>query len=54
MQVVSRSVTRYQTDPGSGLYFDFATVRDAGHMAPRYKPLAALHMIGAFLEDKAL
>eukprot|EP00947_MAST-08B_sp_MAST-8B-sp1_P003735 g3735.t1 len=47
-------VTRYQTGHGSGLYFDFATVRDAGHMAPRYKPLAALHMIGAFLEDKAL
>ncbi|CAK0878556.1 unnamed protein product [Prorocentrum cordatum] len=29
--------------------FTYATLRDAGHMAPRYKPREALHMIRQFL-----
>ena len=50
---VAGYVTRYKTGVEDKT-FDFATVRDAGHMAPRYKPLATLHMISAFLQDKPL
>jgi len=30
-------------------FFDFVTVRNAGHMVPRYKPASALHMMANFL-----
>jgi hypothetical protein len=51
---------RYKTaerdeDTGKGTgYFDFVTIRDAGHMVPRYKPAAALEMMRAFLEGRVL
>ena len=33
-------------DAGGGAgYFDFVTIRDAGHMVPRYKPAAALETL---------
>lgn len=34
--------------------FTFVTLRDAGHMAPRYKPTQALHMIKSFLHGQPL
>lgn len=34
--------------------FTFATVRDAGHMVPRYKGLQAFHMISKFIADEPL
>jgi len=33
-----------------GKKFAFATVRDAGHMVPRYKPSEALHLIKRFVD----
>lgn len=41
-------VTGY-TAPGSGLDFSFATVRLAGHMAPRFQPEASFALISRFL-----
>lgn len=35
--------------PEGASSFTYATLRDAGHMAPRYKPREALHMIRQFL-----
>jgi serine carboxypeptidase-like clade 1 len=35
-----------------GGYFDFVTIRDAGHMVPRYKPAASLEMMRAFLDGR--
>ena len=43
---VSGYVQRYAANN-----FTFATLRDAGHMAPRYRPAAALHMFRRFLTD---
>lgn len=34
--------------------FTFATVRGAGHMAPRYKPAVSLQMFNRFLSDKPM
>ena len=34
--------------------FSFVTIRDAGHMSPRYKPAATLHMFKQFLANKPL
>eukprot|EP00911_Craspedida_sp_UC1_P000256 UC1_evm4s195 len=34
--------------------FSFVTVRDAGHMVPRYKPEQTLHMISSFLRQMPL
>ena len=48
---VTGYVTEYSTAGGG---FTFATVRDAGHMVPRYKPKQAQHMIGNFLAGKKL
>ena len=40
--------------PGKDHTFTFATVRDAGHMVPRYKSKEALHLITQFLKDEPL
>ena len=42
---------RYQTEGDEGS-FDFVTIRNAGHMVPRYKPAASLAMMRAFLEGR--
>ena len=42
----------YQTEGDEGS-FDFVTIRNAGHMVPRYKPAASLAMMRAFLEERA-
>ena len=34
--------------------FSFVTIRDAGHMSPRYKPAATLHMFKQFLKNEPL
>jgi carboxypeptidase C (cathepsin A) len=34
--------------------FTFVTVRDAGHMVPRYKPTQALFMLKHFLANELL
>eukprot|EP00040_Diaphanoeca_grandis_P039304 m.258713 g.258713 ORF g.258713 m.258713 type:complete len:511 (-) comp36943_c0_seq1:277-1809(-) len=34
--------------------FTFVTIRDAGHMAPRYKPTQALYMFKKFLKNERL
>ena len=44
--------TTYQRDGNPKHFFDFVTVRNAGHMVPRYKPASALQMMATFL-DKA-
>jgi len=41
--------TRYQQDDAH--FFDFVTIRNAGHMVPRYKPKASLDMMAKFLKD---
>ena len=48
---VSGYVTEYAT-AGGGL--TFATVRDAGHMVPRYRPTEALHLFSTWLYSGAL
>ncbi|KAJ1457876.1 peptidase S10, serine carboxypeptidase [Pelagophyceae sp. CCMP2097] len=48
---VTGYVTTYDT-PGGG--FTFATVRDAGHMVPRYKPKQAKHMMQRWLDGHDL
>lgn len=48
---VSGYVTVYDT-PGGG--FTFATMRDAGHMVPRYKPKEARYMISRWLKGEKL
>lgn len=40
--------------PAAGVTFTFATVRNAGHMVPRYKPTQALHMFRCFLSGQFL
>ena len=45
-----RVLTRYvPVGADQGVFFDFVTVRNAGHMAPRYKPAATFHMMQSFL-----
>ena len=34
--------------------FTFATVRDAGHMSPRYKPKEVLFLIDRWLQMKTI
>ncbi len=42
--------TRYvPVGADQGVFFDFVTVRNAGHMAPRYKPAATFKMMQSFL-----
>ena len=50
---VAGYVTEYEV-PGADHTFTFATVRDAGHMVPRYKSKEALHLITQFLKDEPL
>ena len=56
MSEYSGYVVRYETTNTNGGdkdgYFDFVTIRNAGHMVPRYKPAAALEMMRAFLTGK--
>ncbi len=40
--------------PGASHTFSFATIRDAGHMVPRYKSKETLHMIKQFLNNEKL
>mmetsp|Transcript_8477 Transcript_8477/g.20828 ORF Transcript_8477/g.20828 Transcript_8477/m.20828 type:complete len:172 (-) Transcript_8477:341-856(-) len=54
---VRNQVAGYSTAYASGgkaKDFTFVTMRDAGHMVPRYKPERALEMFNAFLEGKSL
>eukprot|EP00037_Helgoeca_nana_P014868 m.139059 g.139059 ORF g.139059 m.139059 type:complete len:506 (-) comp22749_c0_seq2:1537-3054(-) len=46
--MVAGYVTVYENN------FTFATIRDAGHMSPRYKPTQAFRMISQFLHGEAL
>jgi hypothetical protein len=46
--------TTVYSGPGIGSNFTFTTVRDAGHMAPRYKPSETLHMITQFLSKQPM
>ena len=48
---VTGYVTTYSTDGGG---FTFATLRDAGHMVPRYKPQQALYMMTQWLSSQPL
>ncbi|GAB5354882.1 hypothetical protein AAMO2058_000157800 [Amorphochlora amoebiformis] len=48
---VAGYTTVFETSASS---FTFATVRNAGHMVPRYKPVAALQMFKNFLNDYPL
>ena len=41
--------TRYGNDDNH--FFDFVTVRNAGHMVPRYKPASSLVMMKNFMQD---
>lgn len=41
-------------DNGEGSNFTFATVRNAGHMVPRYKPRQALYLFSQFLQNEQL
>ena len=45
---------RTYTVPNASHTFSFATIRDAGHMASRYKGRESLHMIQQFLHDDRL
>ena len=53
---VTGYVTAYNvsSDPSVRAGLTFATVRDAGHMVPRYKPKQALYMIHQWLAGKEL
>ena len=44
--------TRYQRKK-SGPFFDFVTIRNAGHMVPRFQPRASLDMMRTFLKEAA-
>lgn len=44
--------TQVYAGEGIGSTFTYTTVRDAGHMVPRYKPSQALHMLKQFLADQ--
>jgi len=46
--------TQIYAGEGIGSTFTYATIRDAGHMVPRYKPSEALHMIKQFLNDQPI
>mmetsp|Transcript_161995 Transcript_161995/g.393484 ORF Transcript_161995/g.393484 Transcript_161995/m.393484 type:complete len:194 (-) Transcript_161995:2-583(-) len=43
--------TQIYAGEGIASTFTYTTVRNAGHMVPRYKPSQALHMIREFLHD---
>jgi carboxypeptidase C (cathepsin A) len=53
---VTGYVTQYNVsaDPTVRAGLTFATIRDAGHMVPRYKPKQAQHMMSRWLSGKAL
>lgn len=44
--------TQVYAGPGVGSSFTLTTVRNAGHMVPRYKPSEWLHMFRSFLSDE--
>ena len=46
---VAGYVTKYAANN-----FTFITIRDAGHMAPRYKPQQALYMLTKFIKNEPL
>ena len=51
---VNGQVAGYVETFDTGTNFSFATVRDAGHMMPRYKPMQALHLIRRYLANQPL
>lgn len=46
--------TEVYAGEGIGSTFTFTTIRNAGHMVPRYKPSEAFHMFRNFLHDHPL
>merc|ERR1719174_2637536 len=51
---VNGQVAGYVETFDTGTNFSFATVRDAGHMMPRYKPMQALHLMRQYLANQPL
>lgn len=46
--------TQVYAGDGIGSTFTYTTIRNAGHMVPRYKPSEALHMFKRYLNDSPM